>query len=427
MSDPDLTATATATGTRAASDVSVPRLALLVSIVISFLAASAAPTPLYRYYDLVWHGTALTTTEAFGIYAVAVLTGLLVLGRIATHVGRRPVLLAGLALQATAVLLFATAGSFEPLFVGRVLQGIATGAALGTLGAAMIEVHQGHGTLASSAAPGAGTGIGALTAGITVSYLPWPTHLIYLGLVAVFALQAVGVLTLLEATPTQRGLMGSLRPRLAVPAAARSAFLAAAPAAFAVWALAGLYGSLGPSLLREMAPSSPAVLGGGALFVLASAASVTTIAFRAREGRWQMATGLLALAAGVLGVVVAIAAGSVAGFFAATVLAGIGFGSGLQGSVRTTVALAQPHERAGLLAAVYLVSYAGMGVPAVMVGFVVSRGTDLPSAAIGYALGVIALALAAFGLLTRGHESSGQEGAARRVRDLQSRRCSSTT
>jgi len=389
----------------AADGSSLPRLALLASIVISFLAASAAPTPLYQHYNAVWHGTALTTTEAFGVYAVAVLLGLLVLGELAMHVGRRPVLLAALALQVVAVALFATAGSYEPLFVGRVLQGIAAGAALGTLGAAMIEAHQAHGTVASSAAPSAGTGVGALAAGLTVSYLPWPTHLIYVGLIVVFVLQAIGVLTMLAATPASgdpRGLMASLRPRLAVPVEARRAFLAAAPAAFAVWALAGLYGSLGPALVHDMSPNSPTVLGGLTLFVLAAAGSVTTIVRRAHDGRHQMATGMLAVALGVAGLAIAITTGSVSGFLVATVVAGAGFGSGLQGAVRTTVPLAEPHERAGLLAAVYLVSYAGLGVPAVVAGFVVSRGIDLTTVAIAYALGVIALSLAAYSLLARG-------------------------
>ena len=380
---------------------SIARLALLASIAISFLAASAAPTPLYQHYDLVWHGTALTTTEAFGVYALAVLGGLLVLGEAATHLGRRPVLLGALALQAVALVLFTAAGSYEPLFIGRVLQGVAAGAALGTLGAAMIEAHHAHGTVASSAAPAAGTGLGALSAGVAVSYLPWPTHLIYITLVGVFVLQAVGVLALLEATPTRRGLLGSLRPRLAVPAAARTAFLAAAPAAFAVWSVPGLFGSLGPALLRTMAPSSPTVLGGLALFVLAAASSAATVALRSRDGRWQMVAGLGAVVVGVAGVAASVAAGSVLGVFAAAVVTGVGFGGGLQGSIRTTVALVEPQERAGLLAAIYLVSYAGMGVPAVAAGFAVSRGVDLTTAAIVYSGGVIILALAALTLLAR--------------------------
>lgn len=382
------------------------RLALLSSIAISFLAASAAPTPLYQHYDLVWHGTALTTTEAFGAYAVAVLVGLLVLGTSAAHIGRRPVILAAIGLQAVALVLFATAGSYEPLFVGRVLQGIAAGAALGTLGAAMVEAHQGHGTIASAAAPFAGTGLGALSAGIAVSYLPWPTHLIYLGLLAVLLLQSVGVLAVLAPTPTQPGLLRSLRPRVAVPSSARSAFAAAAPAAFAAWAVAGLFGSLGPAVLRAMAPQSPSVLGGFALFEVAIVGSLATIAVRSWEGRRQLTWGLSTVIVGIAALAVTIATGTVVGFVVVAVVVGVGLGSALQGSIRTTVPLVEAHERAGLLAAVYLVSYAGLGIPAVGAGFAISRGVDLTTAALVYSMGVMVLAAGALGLLIRGQRAA---------------------
>jgi predicted MFS family arabinose efflux permease len=381
---------------------SIPRLALLVSIVVSFLAASAAPTPLYQHYDLVWHGTALTTTEAFAVYAFAVLLGLLVLGEASNHIGRRPVLLVALVLQAVSVLLFATAGSFEPLFAGRILQGVAAGAALGTLGAAMIEAHRDHGTVASSAAPGAGTGLGGLAAGLTVAFLPWPTHLIYIVLTAVFAAQAIGVLLLIEANQTRPGLLASLRPTLSIPPAARRTFAAAAPALFAVWALAGLYGSLGPALVRQLSANDSAALGGLALFVLAGAASVTTVVRRRHEALVQLTGGIVALVAGVAVSLAAVGLASLWVFLLGTLMAGIGFGSGLQGAVRGTVSLVAPDERPGLLSAVYLVSYAGMGVPAIVAGFVVSRGVGLTAVTIGYGAGLMLLALLALAQLARG-------------------------
>lgn len=382
------------------------RLALFASIAISFLAASAAPTPLYQHYDLAWHGSALTTTEAFGVYAGAVLVGLLLLGELANHVGRRPVLYAALALQAVAVLLFASAGSFAPLFAGRIVQGIAAGAALGTLGAAMIESHRRHGTVASAAAPAAGTGIGALAAGLAVGYLPWPTHLIYLSLLAVFAVQALGVHTLVASNPTTPGALASMRPRLAVPTTARRAFLASAPAVFAVWALAGLYGSLGPAVVRTMAPNANVALGGIALFVLASFGSLTTVARRDHEGRAQMVGGMVALIVGAVATGAAVETQTLWAFLLATAVSGIGFGSGLQGAIRHTVSLAEPSERAGLLSAIYLVSYAGMGAPAVVAGFLVSRGAALTPVTVGYAGALVVLALIALAQLAAGRRTA---------------------
>ena len=50
-----------------------PALYLLASLVVSLLAASAAPTPLYAIYQRMWGFTPITITIVFGVYAVAVL------------------------------------------------------------------------------------------------------------------------------------------------------------------------------------------------------------------------------------------------------------------------------------------------------------------------------------------------------------------
>jgi hypothetical protein len=80
------------------------RLFFLASITVSFLAASSAPTPLYATYQAAWGFSALTTTVIFGVYAVALLAALLTAGRLSDHIGRRPVLLAGIAGQVLALL-----------------------------------------------------------------------------------------------------------------------------------------------------------------------------------------------------------------------------------------------------------------------------------------------------------------------------------
>ncbi|MBO0843399.1 MAG: MFS transporter, partial [Nocardioides sp.] len=269
------------------------------------------------------------------------------------------------------------------------------------LGAAMIEAHRGHGTVASSAAPGMGTGLGALAAGLTVSYLPWPTHLIYVALLGVFVIQAVGVVTMVPSNDTRPGLLASLRPTLSVPSAARTTFLASAPALFAVWALAGLYGSLGPALVRQLSGSTSAVVGGLGLFILAAAGSATTVVRRDHDARAQLVGGIVALIAGVAVTLAGVTLASLWLFLLGTLIAGIGFGSGLQGAIRATVGLVDAPERPGLLSAVYLVSYAGMGGPAVVAGFVVSRGVDLTSVAVGYGVVLVVLGLLALAQLAR--------------------------
>src|SRR5713226_5339382 len=94
-----------------------PRVAfyLQASIIVSFLAGSSAPTPLYATYQAKWGFSPITVTVIFGIYAFALLAALLTLGSLSDHVGRRPVVLVAIVLQAVAMVIFARAGSVNAL------------------------------------------------------------------------------------------------------------------------------------------------------------------------------------------------------------------------------------------------------------------------------------------------------------------------
>jgi predicted MFS family arabinose efflux permease len=378
-------------------------LYLFASLVVTFLAASAAPTPLYATYQAEWGFSAITTTIVFGVYAIAVLAALLTLGRLSDHLGRRPVLLAAIAVQALSLVLFVHAGDVDELLVARVVQGVSAGAALGAIGAGMLDLNRSRGTLANAVAPGIGTATGALLSAIVVQYLPAPTRLIYLVLLTVLAVQAVGVFLTRETVTRTDGALAALVPDVRLPRGVRGAVLMVAPVLFAVWALAGFYASLGPALVRSIAGSHSIVLGGLSLFVLAGSAALSVLVLRTAEARTLMVTGVLALVLGVTMTLVAVAAGSTVGFFAGTVVAGVGFGSGFQGGIRTVLPLVAPQERAGVLSLLYVVSYLGLGVPAIAAGYLVVHAGGLVVTAREYGIAVIALAAVALvALLRRG-------------------------
>ena len=276
-----------------------PALLLLASLIVALLAASAAPTPLYAIYQARWNFTPITTTVVFGVYAVAVLASLLTLGKLSDHVGRRPVLLAALAVQAASLLVFATADGVPALLAARVVQGLATGAALGAIGAGLLDVDRERGTFANAVAPGMGTGSGVLLSALAIRFLPAPTHLIYLALMGVFVLQAAGVVLLRETVSRKPGALASLRPEIRLPRTLRRPVLTAAPVLFAVWALAGLYGALGPSLVQALTGSADVVLGGLSLFVLTLTAVLAIVVLRHAAARTVMLTGILTLITGV--------------------------------------------------------------------------------------------------------------------------------
>ena len=378
-----------------------PALYLLASLIVSLLAASAAPTPLYATYAQSWHFTPVTTTIIFGVYAVAVLASLLTLGRLSDYLGRRPVLLAALAIQVAALLVFTTAGGTAELFTARIIQGLSTGAALGAIGAGMLDIDRERGALANALSPGLGTGTGALASALLVRYLPAPTHLVYIALVAVVIAQAAGV-ALLRETVTRSPLSATaFVPDVRLPRSVRGPMLAAAPVLIAVWALAGLYGALGPALVGTLTGSASEVLGGLSLTALTVTAVSSVYLLRNVAARTVMLTGITALVAGAVITLAALGAGSAALFFAGTAVSGIGFGSGFQGAIRTVVPQVAPHERAGVMSVVFTISYIGLGVPAVGAGLLAVHGAGLLGAARYYGIALIVLAVLALAGLYR--------------------------
>jgi MFS family permease len=369
--------------------------ALLASTVLVFLAGSSAPTPLYAVYQREWHFSPITTTVVFGVYAIAVLSALLVVGSISDHIGRRPVLLAAIAVQAVTMWIFATADGVPQLFAARVVQGLSTGAALGAIGAGLLDLDKARGAVANAVAPMSGTALGALVSGLLVQFLPMPTKLVYLVLFGILVLQWIGVALMGETVTRRPGALASLKVAIGLPAAIRGPMLAAAPVLLAVWSLGGFYASLGPALTRQVVGSGSPVLGGGLLFVIAGVGALSVLLLRNLAADRMMQLGIATLAAGVAVTLFALAAGSTVAFVAGALLAGVGFGTGVQGAIRTVVPLAAAHQRAGVLSLVFVLSYLGLGVPAVIAGYLVVHGGGLHETAEQYGVAVIGLAAAA--------------------------------
>jgi hypothetical protein len=89
-------------------------------------------------------------------------------------------------------------------------------------------------------------------------------------------------------------------------------------------------------------------------------------------------------------VVTGITVASLAVLVIGGVLGGIGFGLSFSGALRLLTPHAAAHERAGLFAAVYTVSYLAFGVPVVTAGVLIAP-LGLLAVAIGFA-GVILIA-----------------------------------
>jgi MFS family permease len=358
-------------------------------------AGSAVVSPLYRVYQEQWHFSPVSLTAVFAVYAIAVLAVLLIGGSLSDHIGRRPMIALALASEVVSAWLFLSAHGLRALYAGRILQGVATGAAASAAGAALLDLQPRDRPTAASTmnaiAASASLAAGALGAGLLVQYAPAPTHLVFWVLLAV-SLACLLVLALMDEPGVRRPLsLGVLRPRAGVPPAARGAFVAALPALIATWALGGLYFSLAPSLAEQVARSNDVVWGGLVIFLLCAPSAVASLVARGAHPSQAMVVGSWILAVGSAATVVAVLGRSSAGLLLSTVVAGVGFGTAFLGAFRHLVSLATDDQRGALVATIYVVSYLAFSLPVIAAG-VATDSFGLRSTSVVYGAAVAAFA-----------------------------------
>ncbi|MFB7666360.1 MFS transporter [Kitasatospora sp. NPDC056138] len=378
--------------------------ALHGSVLVGLLAASSAPTPLYALYQAAWHFSAMTVTVVFSAYALALLVALLAAGTLSDHLGRRPVLIGALLAESAAMAVLATAQGVLALIAARILQGLATGVATSAAGAALLDFEDpdrpGRAALANSTTPVVGMAAGVLVSTALVQYAPAPTRTVYLLLLVLFAAQAATVLLSTETAHPHPGAWRSLRPGITIAPASRPAMMLAAPGIIAAWALGGFYSSLGPSLARLVAPHAPRATGGLVFFTLTATAALAVQAARSLPARTVSLAGTAVLIPGALLTLSGPHLDSLLALFAGTALAGAGFGAVSQGALRLLLPPAAPGERAGTLAAYYVLSYLAMSVPAVLAGLLTNL-YGLQAAVALYTVTVVLLTLIGLTRLAR--------------------------
>lgn len=372
---------------------------LLAAVLFAFFFAAAAPSPLFVVFQHAWHFSSSLLTVAFAIYAIALLISLLVAGSLSDHIGRRPVVLGALALQAVAMGLFLLAQDIGGLIVARVVQGVATGVASGALSAAVVEAAPASrkrlGALITSVSPLAGLALGALLTGMAVKFSIQPVALVFGVLAVVFAIGAAVVLWMPETVTRRPGAWASLVPRVSIPARARAEFARGLPVFVAVWALGGLFLSLAPSLMLHVFGVDNGVVNGLTVAVLSGVGAIAPTLLGRLAAPRPAIVGMASIAVGLVLLLASLATGSLALFFVGTAVAGVGFGGAFSALVQTLAPLAQPHERGELFAAIFVVSYLAFSLPAMLAGFLV-KPLGLLGTVEGYA--AVLLLIAAFGV-----------------------------
>ncbi|MGO7181515.1 MFS transporter [Rhizobium brockwellii] len=359
----------------------------------TFFAASAAPTPLYRIYQESFSVSPVLITVIFAVYAFALLAALLIAGSISDHLGRKPVIFFALVLEIVAMGLFVVASGPGWLIAARIVQGLATGIAGASIGAALVDVDRAKGQIVNSIAPLCGMAVGAVGTSALIQYGPFPMHLVYALLFVAFTLQAAAIWLTGETGAKRPGALGSLIPRVTVPKQVKRPLSLVTPINIANWTLAGFYLSLVPSLVATTT-GSPAPLTGGAVVTALMVSGAIAVYFRrSKTASANLVFGVSAKTLGILTVVAGVHLANVPLLLVGTIFTGVGFGTNFLGSIGTIMPLAKPDERAGLLSAFYVQSYLAFSLPAILAGFLAKSAgyaltTDIYATAILLLMGV---------------------------------------
>lgn len=363
----------------------------------SLYLAAGAPTPLLVVLQRRWEYPTWLLTIAFAIYAVALLVALLVVGSLSDFVGRKPVLLTSLAVEVLAMLMFVVAPSIGWIIAARAVQGLATGAATSAFTASLVELapvrRPSLGPVIASIAPAGGLGLGALATGIVVQLVGASARTaVFTSLAAIMILALVVVPLTAETTQRRPGALASLVPQVSVPPGARREFGAAVPVLIAAWMLAGLFLGLVPTILRDLLGRESGLLDGVTVFLEPGTAAVAGLLLGRLPHRFVLVLGGAAALLGTLVVLVGVLLTALPLLWVGAVVGGVGFGASFSGALRVLGPLAVPHQRAGLIAAVYVVAYLAFGVPVVLAG-VLDASLGLLPTVLAY-IGVLAVASA---------------------------------
>ena len=370
------------------------RLAFISAVVslVAVFAAVGSTIPLFNIYRAEDGFTNTGISLTVVAYSAATLSTLLVLGRLSNHVGRRPTAIASLGLLVLGCLLLLNVHDIGILIAGRLLMGLGAGLASSSLTAYIVDAAPARPTwlasVASSQTVMLGLAVGAIASGALVQFGPWPRDLIYLVVVGLLLLSAALVAISSETVTPAPGGWQALRPNVRVPLRVRHLVPVAAAVFLGTWATGAFYQAFVPALVEDqLHTNSSLVLG------LVFAAYMGPSALGAPlGGRFSPAVaqriGMIAFLAGWIGIMTAIATGTLPLFIAATVVAGAAQGIAISAATRGLLYGSSLADRAPIFAVVYVLSYSGATFPSLISGQL-SNTFSLPQIALGY--GVLAL------------------------------------
>ena len=383
------------------------------------MAVATLPSPLYGLYRTRDHLSAFVITLVYAIFAGGTISTLLADRFIVARIGRRGMMLAGVATMMAAVAVLAAWKDLPGLLIGRLLTGVAVGLAAGVAIPYLIELRLRADPNASAArARNIGTainvgalGIGPLVAGCLAEWAAQPLTLCYVLFVALGAVALIGVAAAPETgAPALRSATDSRaagprrKVRLPVPAAG---------ATIAAFSATGLFAGLSGLFLATTFGRPSHALSGATLFLVFSAGVVSQLATTGLRASRVLALGMTSMLVGLVLLVIAVrlSTPSLALFLIGGVLIGAGAGAVYKGTTGIVLEAAAPEDRVAMTSALVIAVFIGLSVPVIGAGIALNQGASAPDTVVGFAI-LVALGVSASGWALLGRRPTGSQQAA---------------
>jgi MFS family permease/acetolactate synthase regulatory subunit len=340
------------------------------SLCITLLGTNI-PSPLLALYRVQWHLSPSMVTLLFAIYAVVVIPTIIISGQLSDQLGRKKLLIPGVFFIIIGSVLFVLSTNFTMLLISRIFQGLSVGMMNGVAVAALTELDEKRNRIKAafigSMAVTVGNALGPVLSGSLGEYAPFPMKLAYFIHMFLAIPGFVGLLYMSEKIK-RSGAVRIHRP--AVPRSILGRFYLSGMTSFIAWSIMSLMLSIIPSYTDQLVGSSNLAVAGAIVALVLSISTISQIVLKKLPLQKLVIIGFVLILLGLVTLVMTLQTKSLIFLLLTTVLIGFGHGPTFAGSLALTNHISPDQSRGDIIASFYVLTYLGVSLPILGLGFV---------------------------------------------------------
>ncbi|MFT8322285.1 MAG: acetolactate synthase small subunit [Bacillus sp. (in: firmicutes)] len=340
------------------------------SLFITLLGTNI-PSPLLALYRTEWHLSTSMVTLLFAIYAIVVIPTIILSGQLSDQLGRRKLLIPGVLFSIIGSLFFMLSNNIEMLLISRIFQGLSVGMLNGVAVAALTELDKKQNRMKAAfigaMAVTVGNALGPVLSGFLGEYAPFPTKLSYLIHMLLAVPGFIGLLYMGEKVNRSRKTIQLHRP--SVPKGIRSRFYLSGMTSFIAWSIMSLMLSIIPSYTNQLVGSSNLGISGAIVALVLIISTVSQMVLKKCQIQNMVLIGYILLILGLIALVLTLSTKSLFLLFLTTILIGFGHGPTFAGSLALTNKISPTQSRGDIIASFYVLTYLGVSIPVLGLGF----------------------------------------------------------